>query len=136
MTQPLDQSISELLNASRDDEQTFAFPLNDRSFGFHAQQAIEKLIKALIGGHGQRYTFTHDLEQLVIEAQALAEHLPVDPAMLVKLTDYAGVWRYQEPEVILPEQRAELKQAVIELRAYTLTRLAVLRPDVDWTAFS
>ena len=87
MIQPLDRSIIELLNASRDDEQTFAFPLNDRSFGFHAQQATKKLIKALIGAHGQKYTFTHDLEQLVIEAQALAETLPVYLAMLVKLTD-------------------------------------------------
>jgi hypothetical protein len=136
MIQPLDQSIIELLNASRDDEQTFAFPLNDRSFGFHAQQAIEKLIKALIGGHRQKYTFTHDLEQLVIEVQALSEKLPVDPVMLVKLTDYAGIWRYQEPEALLPEQRANLKQAVVNLRAYTLSRLAVLRPDVDWTAFT
>jgi hypothetical protein len=123
------------LNASRDDEQVFAFPVNDRSFGFHAQQAIEKLIKALIGAHGYRYTFTHDLEQLLAEAEALGEKLPVDAAMLVKLTDYAGIWRYQEPEALLPEQRTELKQAVGDLRVHSLSRLAVLRPDVDWTDF-
>lgn len=135
MIRPLDQSIIELLNASRDDEQNFAFPVNDRSFGFHAQQAIEKLIKSLIGGHGQRYTFTHDLEQLLAEAQALGERLPVNSSMLIKLTDYAGIWRYQEPEALLPEQRAELKQTVMDLRAHTLSRLAILRPDVAWTKF-
>jgi hypothetical protein len=78
MIQPLDRSIIELLNASRDDEQVFAFPVNDRTFGFHAQQAIEKLIKALIGGHSQRYAFTHDLEQLLAEVDALGERLPID----------------------------------------------------------
>jgi len=72
MIQQLDQSIIELLHASRDDEQNLAFPVNDRSFGFHAQQAIEKLIKTLIGGHAQRYTFTHDLEQLLVEVEAPA----------------------------------------------------------------
>jgi len=55
--------------------------------------------------------------------------------MIVKLTDYAGVWRYQEPEPLVPEQRAKLKQTVIDLRAYTLQRLSVLRSGVDWTQF-
>jgi HEPN domain-containing protein len=45
MTQALDQSIIELLHASRDDEETIRFDVNDRSFGFHAQQAVEKLLK-------------------------------------------------------------------------------------------
>ncbi len=115
MIQPLDRSIIELLNASRDDEQNFAFPVNDRTFGFHAQQAIEKLIKALIGGHSQRYAFTHDLEQLLAEVEALGERLPIDATMTIKLTDYAGTWRYQEPEALLPEQRDTLKRAVMDL---------------------
>jgi len=55
--------------------------------------------------------------------------------MIVKLTDYAGVWRYQEPEPVAPEQRDNLKQTVIDLRSYTLQRLGVLRPGVDWTEF-
>jgi hypothetical protein len=93
MIHPLDQSIIELSHASRDDAEIIALPANDRSFGFHAQQAIEKLIKSLIGGHGQRYTFTHDLEQLIVEAEALGEQLPIDAPTIVKLTDYAGVWR-------------------------------------------
>lgn len=53
MTQALDQSILELLHASRDDEETLGLPVNDRTFGFHAQQAVEKLFKALIGRMGK-----------------------------------------------------------------------------------
>jgi len=78
MTQALDQSIIE----------------PDRTFGFHAQQAVEKLLKALIGGHGERYAFTHNVETLVDHAVALGEQIPVRTDLIVALTDFAGVWRY------------------------------------------
>jgi len=68
--------------------------------------------------------------------EALGEQLPINATMLIKLTDYAGIWRYQEPETLLPEQRDALKRAVADLRAYTLIRLNVLRPGVDWTEFN
>jgi hypothetical protein len=36
---------------------------------------------------------------------------------------------------MVPEQRAKLKQTVIDLQAYVLQRLSVLRTGVDWTEF-
>jgi HEPN domain-containing protein len=85
MTQALDQSIIELLHASRDDEETIQFDVSDRSFGFHAQQAVEKLLKALIGGHGERYAFTHDIEILVNHAMRLGETIPVRIDLILSL---------------------------------------------------
>jgi predicted nucleotidyltransferase len=71
MTHALDQSILELLHASQDDEQIMGLPVNDRSFGFHAQQSVEKLLKALIGGHVEKYEYTHDPGELLRHAEAL-----------------------------------------------------------------
>jgi hypothetical protein len=39
--------IQQLFDASARDEHTIAFPVPDEVFGFHAQQAVEKLYKAL-----------------------------------------------------------------------------------------
>ncbi len=135
MMHPLDQSIIELLNASHDDEENLSLPTNDRSFGFHAQQAVEKLLKAAIGAHEQKYKYTHDIAELLNDLYALKERLPFEASRIESLTGYAGIWRYQLPEPISQGQRAELRQAVVDLRSHTLRRLSVLRPDVDWTAF-
>ncbi len=36
----------------------------DEVFGFHVQQAVEKLLKAWLAIRGESYPLTHDLEQL------------------------------------------------------------------------
>jgi HEPN domain-containing protein len=122
------------LHASRDDEDTLRLAVPDRTFGFHAQQAVEKLVKALIGGHGERYAFTHNVETLVDHAVRIGEQIPVRIELLVALTDYAGVWRYQEPDPITAGARDELRAEVIRLREFTNSRLSVLRPAVDWAS--
>ena len=117
MTQALDQSIVELLNASRDDEETLHFALRDRTFGFHAQQAVEKLLKALIGGHERRYEYTHDIRSLIEQLVHLGNG---DAILLESLTSYAGIWRYQEPEPVAVEHREKIKSAIYLLRTFTL----------------
>ena len=132
MTRALEESILQLLRASRDDEATLALEVSDRIFGFHAQQAAEKLLKALIGGHAQRYELTHDLDVLVRHAVNLGEVLPVAHAELEGLTDYAGIWRYQEPQAMPAAKRSQHKTLISDLRVFVQQRLLVLRPDVDW----
>jgi HEPN domain-containing protein len=134
MTQPLDQSIIELLHASRDDERTIRLDVPDRTFGFHAQQAVEKLLKALIGGHGQRYACTHNIEILRDHAMSLGEQIPARVDLIVALTDFAGVWRYEEPDAITAERKAELRSTCKKLHEFVVERLSVLRPGVDWAA--
>ena len=41
----------------------------DEIFGFHAQQAIEKCLKAWLCALGQTYPFTHDLNRLLVMLQ-------------------------------------------------------------------
>jgi hypothetical protein len=48
----MDAQIEELSLVSLDDESVLSFPVPDRIYGFHAQQAVEKLLKMLILGLG------------------------------------------------------------------------------------
>jgi HEPN domain-containing protein len=73
------------------DTDTFA----DEIFGFHAQQAVEKALKAWLSLIGVEYPRTHDLEELL---ELLEEH--ADPILeafydLVDLTDFAVQFRYR-----------------------------------------
>ena len=73
------------------DADTFA----DEIFGFHAQQAVEKALKAWLTIVGVEYPRTHDLEELL---ELLEEHAePILEAFydLVDLTDFAVQFRYR-----------------------------------------
>jgi HEPN domain-containing protein len=69
------------------DVETFA----DEIFGFHAQQAVEKALKAWLTLVGVEYPRTHDLEELL---ELLEEHAePILEAFY--LTDFAVQFRYR-----------------------------------------
>ena len=63
-------------------------------FGFHAQQATEKLIKALLARGSVLYTRTHRLGELVDLATDNGIGLPDGIEFLVDLTPYAVEFRY------------------------------------------
>ncbi len=63
-------------------------------FGFHAQQATEKLIKALLASNGVAFTRTHRLGELVDLATDNRIDLPERIEFLVDLTPYAVEFRY------------------------------------------
>jgi len=124
----------ELLHASRDDAENLALPVNDRTFGFHAQQTVEKLLKSLIGAHGEKYQYTHDLGELIRHVEALGETIPVPTRSLVDLTLYAGRWRYQEPAPFHGEERQDLLLQIGSLKEFVIQRITLLRPGMDWDA--
>jgi HEPN domain len=74
---------------SAEDEATIAFPIPDATFEFHVQQAIEKLLKALITARGAIYPYTHDLQLLLNQLAALGETLP---NFSVATNDVYAVW--------------------------------------------
>jgi HEPN domain-containing protein len=43
--------------------------VDDESVGFHAQQAIEKWLKAVVAGRGEDFEYTHDPRRLVALAR-------------------------------------------------------------------
>jgi len=81
------------------------------AIGFHAQQAVEKALKAVCTQHGIEVRRTHDLAAL---AQALANHgvaLPVSVDEVRALNPFAVEFRYDD-EISSATNREELDAIV------------------------
>jgi len=81
----------------------------DEDWGFTAQQAVEKLLKAWIVLHDQRPPRSHELSEL---AALAAIELP-DP--LLGLQTFAVEARYEEGPFPLPAPREELLAQIEQL---------------------
>ena len=98
----------------------------DGPFGFHAQQAAEKLIKALLSQLGIEFDYTHDLARLVIQLGDVGEHLPSTPIALADLNRFAVVYRYDSiPNLEIPDRNGA-KETVRILREHVVARIAAL----------
>jgi HEPN domain-containing protein len=72
------------------DSETFT----DEIFGFHAQQAVEKALKAWLASLGIRFPKTHDLQQL-LDLLAGAQVDTASMAVFVDLNAFAVQYRYE-----------------------------------------
>lgn len=70
--------------------------------GFHAQQAVEKALKAVLSGRGQAYPRTHNLVMLVELLRGTGIELPPDAEVFGNLTPYGVVLRYEDMVVDEP----------------------------------
>lgn len=72
----------------------------DRVFGFHAQQAVEKLLKAWLWARDCEPPLTHNLSTLVklLIDSGLESAQPF--RRLCDLTDYAVIYRYSQDTVV------------------------------------
>lgn len=86
-------------------------------FGFHAQQAAEKLLKAAIRARGAEYPLTHRLTDLLDLLTSVGVDVPEDLAAVRELTPFAVEFRY---DILPPAEQEELDRE----RCYQL----VLRP--------
>jgi HEPN domain-containing protein len=68
---------------------------SDEIFGFHAQQVVEKSLKALLSMAGIAYPKIHDLEALFSLLNDHSVALPEEYLTLVDLTDFAVQFRYE-----------------------------------------
>lgn len=66
----------------------------DEIIGFHAQQAVEKAIKAVLAAAGVEIPFTHDLSFLLEAAAELGLSAPPPVAQADWLTPWAVAARY------------------------------------------
>jgi HEPN domain-containing protein len=68
--------------------------VSDSPVGFHAQQAVEKALKAAIASRGQEFPFTHDIGLLLQLCQDAGLEVPADLAEADGLNPYAAAIRY------------------------------------------
>lgn len=70
--------------------------ISDEIIGFHAQQAVEKWLKAVLGSREVEFEYTHDLHRLIAEVTAAVGEFPFDVPEVVALTEHAVPLRYDE----------------------------------------
>jgi HEPN domain-containing protein len=68
--------------------------VSDAPVGFHAQQAVEKALKAAIANRDSDFPFTHDIGLLMQLCQDAELDLPADLSEADRLTPYAAAIRY------------------------------------------
>lgn len=79
MTPGVDKEAELLLVKAAEDEAVLAADIPDGPFGFHVQQAVEKLLKALLCQRSIKYKRTHDLDYLTQLLEDQGEVIPKDP---------------------------------------------------------
>ncbi len=105
-----DQAVA-LLSKAEQDVYAFAGLMNDPAvadeiLGFHAQQAVEKSLKALLAAKGVIFPHTHDLLPLIDLLQQAKVDFPFDTKAVLELVPYAVAFRYDEPENIRLDRNA------------------------------
>ena len=81
--------------------------ISDEIVGFHAQQAVEKWLKAVLGSRRVGFEYTHDLHRLIAEVTAAVGEFPFDVPEVVALTEHAVPLRYDEILDTEPLDRGE-----------------------------
>jgi hypothetical protein len=111
---------------SAEDEAVIAFPIPDAMLEFHVQQAVEKLLKALIAAHGSSYPKTHNIQLLLDQLAALGETLPDFGIDLDAFTPFGVVVRYDVGVPLTSSERAKYLSIVRAVRAFVMERVALL----------
>ena len=112
------RALSGMLNAD-----TFA----DEIFGFHVQQAVEKLLKAWLAALGEVYPLTHNLILLL----QILEDLGCDVTEFYELSDFspfAVILRYEE---VSEEDSIERSHAIEQVGSLFLQVEAVIKSVED-----
>lgn len=95
----------------------------DPVFGFHGQQAAEKLLKALLCELNLKYPRTHDLEKLIVLLEGAGEVIPTTPLPLKQLNSYAVEFRYEDPAIVPAPRHEDTTETVRILREFVQRRV-------------
>ena len=129
---PLPQPVEVLLRKAKADE--FAIEklapdpgCADEIIGFHAQQAVEKLIKAVLAHREVAYPRIHDLTELVDLLRDKKIPFPEQLEEIDRLTPFAIVFRYAEllTQPLHDFDRSWALDCVRQVRAWAESILAV-----------
>jgi HEPN domain-containing protein len=110
-----DELILEKLLADQD--------IDDDMLGFHAQQAAEKMLKAVLASRNVEYPKTHNL-RILIELLA-SNGIPVPEAIfeVTRLTPFGTTFRYDHFPPSTQGERARWLDSIRRLRAFVETLL-------------
>jgi len=92
--------------------------IDDEIIGFHAQQAVEKALKAWLAYLGIDYPKIHNLETFMGLLNVHGHSFPDDLAEVNKLTPFATVFRYEALPLTAPLDRADVLRLVQRIIAF------------------
>lgn len=101
MSSPELEEARLLLRKAREDADAVEKLASDRAIadsvvGFHAQQAAEKAMKAVLASRGDEFPWTHDLRHLMDRLEGVAMPLPDSLREIRALAPWAVEFRYGE----------------------------------------
>jgi hypothetical protein len=123
---PVSQAKVLLIKAAEDEKVLDITGISDAILGFHAQQAVEKLIKALLSQLDVPYERTHDLGRLNALLALAGESLPPTPLALSELNDFAVIYRYDLLLQASGPDSSEVIETVRTLRQHIAARISAL----------
>lgn len=92
---------------------------------FTAQQCIEKSLKAVICAYGEAVPLTHSIELLLDRLSA--RRSPPDGSLLIELTDFATIRRYEEGNEIITDADVQVTlQAALRTLMWAETEIRTL----------
>lgn len=95
----------------------------DSILGFHAQQAIEKWLKAVLADRGIEFEYTHDLRHLIGLIEGAGLNFPFDIPTVVMFTEFAVPLRYEDLLDAEPLDRCAAVALVNDVDAWSRTLL-------------
>lgn len=116
-----------LLALAEEDEQAASVlgsaAIGDALVDFHYQQAVEKLLKALLAERSVEFPKTHDLVRLLHLARAESYDIPLVEEDLALLSPFAVALRYEEVEAVNQLDRPRIKTLMRQFRTWVETEL-------------
>jgi len=95
----------------------------DSILGFHAQQAIEKWLKAILAANRVDFEYTHDLRHLIGLVEFAGLSFPFDIPQVVMFTEFAVPLRYEDLLDAEPLDRPGAVTLVNEVGAWAQSML-------------
>ena len=103
----------------------------DGIIGFHAQQAIEKWLKAVLASRSVDFEYTHDLRHLIALAGIGEDEAPFDLREAVDLTEYAVPLRYEDLLDAEPLDRDATVNLVEEVGNWAVVQFSEATEDAE-----
>jgi hypothetical protein len=114
-----------LFKAAEDETSIQIEEVPDGPFGFHAQQAIEKLIKALLSQLSIPFDHTHNISKLAQQVDEAGEKLPAVSVALADLNKFAVIYRYDSiPSLEIPDRPAIIATVRL-IREHVVARITL-----------
>lgn len=124
-----EQALLFLRKASQDealfDEVGDSVNVCDEVFGFHCQQATEKLLKALLSAAGGKIRRTHDLAVQLGSLSEAGVRLPPEFDAIDSLTPFGSVYRYEDLDSVGDFDRQAARALLRNLHVWCEQRLAL-----------